>query len=79
MICYIVHEENRLRVQLYCYPLGGKQIYCETFCDPLSFFLFFVVSLILLFGEVKKIYIINIIKLLQDGVQFTSVAFVFIP
>ena len=57
MICYIVYEENLLRVQLHCYPL-------------------FVVSLILLFGEVKK-DIIDIVKLLQ--VQFTSVAIVFIP
>ena len=75
MICYIVHEENLLRVQLYCTLLAGYRFTVRRFVT--FFFLFFVLSLILLFGEVKKIYIINIVKLLQ--VQFTSVAFVFIP
>ena len=76
MICYIVHEENLLRVQLYCTLLAGYRFTVRRFVTSF-FFPFFVLSLILLFGEVKKIYIINIIKLLQG--QFASVAFVFIP
>ena len=57
--------------------LAENRFTVRRFVTSFFFSFFFAVSLILLFGEVKKIYIINIIKLLQ--VQFTSVAFVFIP